>query len=109
MAKQPESRKVPLQAGRSSGIVVVGGGGHAKVVIAILRKLKSHHILGYTDLKNNGPLLGVPYLGSDRELLALSVGRKRLSVVLALGQVGLGRPRYELWTRLQSPSLSLPL
>jgi sugar O-acyltransferase (sialic acid O-acetyltransferase NeuD family) len=109
MANQPESRKVPLQAGRSNAIVVIGGGGHAKVVIAILRKLKSHHIRGYTDLKNNGAVLGVPYLGSDRELLALAVGRKKLSAVLALGQVGLGRPRYELWTRLQSSSLSFPL
>ena len=30
-------------------IVVVGGGGHAKVVISILRKLESYRILGYTD------------------------------------------------------------
>ena len=32
-------------------IVVIGGGGHAKVVISILRKLKRYRILGYTDLK----------------------------------------------------------
>ena len=30
-------------------IVVIGGGGHAKVVISILRKLKRYRILGYTD------------------------------------------------------------
>jgi sugar O-acyltransferase (sialic acid O-acetyltransferase NeuD family) len=90
-------------------IVVVGGGGHAKVVISILRKLKRHRILGYTDLQDNGAVAGAPYLGSDRELVALAVGRKKLNAVLALGQVGLGEPRYELWTRLHSLALSFPL
>jgi len=39
-------------------IVVIGGGGHAKVVIAILRKVRRHRILGYTDLHDHGTLLG---------------------------------------------------
>jgi len=90
-------------------IVVVGGGGHAKVVISILRKLKRHRILGYTDPRDNGTVLGAPYLGSDRGLTALAGGPKKLNVVLGLGQVGLGKPRYELWTRLHSPVLSFPL
>jgi UDP-perosamine 4-acetyltransferase len=90
-------------------IVVVGGGGHAKVVISILRKLERHRILGYTDLKDNGAVVGAPYLGSDRELAALAVGPKKLNAVIALGQVGLGKPRYELWKGLHSPALSFPL
>jgi sugar O-acyltransferase (sialic acid O-acetyltransferase NeuD family) len=93
-------------------IVVIGGGGHAKVVISILHKLKYYHILGYTDLKDHGSLAGVPYLGSDGELAALAVARKKLNAVLALGQVGLGGRRYELWTRLMRldlPALSFPL
>jgi UDP-perosamine 4-acetyltransferase len=90
-------------------IVVVGGGGHAKVVISILRKLKRYRILGYTDLKDSGAVAGAPYLGSDRELVALAVGPKKLNAVLALGQVGLGEQRYELWTRLYLPALFFPL
>jgi len=90
-------------------IVVIGGGGHAKVVISILRKLELYRILGYTDLKDNGTLSGVPYLGSDRELAALAVGPERLNAVLAVGQLGLGMHRCDLWTRLQSPALSFPL
>ena len=74
-------------------------------MISILRKLERHRILGYTDLKDNGALLGAPYLGSDCELAALASRAKKLNAVLALGQVGLGKPRYELWTRLQSPVL----
>ena len=109
MANQPEPRNAPVQVGRSGIIVVVGGGGHATVVISILRKLERYRILGYTDLKDNGSLLEAPYLGSDSELRALAAGNEKLNAVLALGQVGLGELRYKLWTRLQSPSLSFPL
>lgn len=109
MVNEPESRETLLQTGQSAdAIVVVGGGGHAKVVISILRKLKRHRILGYTDLKDNGALVGVSYLGSDRELVALSAGPKKLNAALAVGQVGLGEFRYELWMRLHSPALSFP-
>jgi UDP-perosamine 4-acetyltransferase len=90
-------------------IVLIGGGGHAKVVISILRKLERYRILGYTDLKDNGTLFGVPYLGTDRELAALAVGPEKLSAVLAVGQLGLGKHRCDLWTRLQFPALSFPL
>lgn len=90
-------------------IVVIGGGGHAKVVISILRKLKRFHILGYTDLQDNRAVLEAPYLGSDRELAALAVRSRKLNAVLAVGQVGLGEKRSELWMRLNSPALSFPL
>jgi sugar O-acyltransferase (sialic acid O-acetyltransferase NeuD family) len=89
-------------------IVVVGGGGHAKVVISILRKLGRHRILGYTDLKDNGALAGVPHLGSDHELAALAAASEALNVVVALGQVGLGERRHQLWMRVRSPALSFP-
>jgi sugar O-acyltransferase (sialic acid O-acetyltransferase NeuD family) len=89
-------------------IVVVGGGGHAKVVISILQKLKRHCVIGYTDLKDNGALLGTPYLGNDGDLAALAAPPKELMAVLALGQVGLGTARYELWSRLHSLSLCFP-
>ena len=54
-------------------------------------------------------MLGASYLGSDSELAALVVRPGKLNAVLALGQVGLGKPRYELWTRLHSITLSFPL
>ncbi len=44
-------------------IVVIGGGGHARVVLSILGKLKRFNILGYTDLADHGPLLGHLFSG----------------------------------------------
>jgi UDP-perosamine 4-acetyltransferase len=89
-------------------IVVIGGGGHAKVIVSILQKLKNCQIIGYTDLKNNGPLLGVPYLGSDDQLPALAAEPGAVNAALALGQVGLGNVRCELWSRLQPVALPFP-
>lgn len=89
-------------------IVVVGGGGHAKVVISILRKLPHYRILGYTDLKNNGVILRVPYLGSDQEVVFLAAGPRVLNAALAVGQVGLGQARSALWSRLHSETLQFP-
>jgi len=90
-------------------IVVIGGGGHAKVVIGILQKLKLHRILGYTDLKDNGPILGVSFLGSDDELYKLALERNGLNAALAVGQVGLGKCRCEIWERHQLLHLSFPM
>ncbi len=89
----------------TEAIVVIGGGGHAKVVISILRKLKYYRIVGYTDPKDKAAVAGVPYVGSDDVLSALP---KNLNAVIAVGQVGLGKQRYELWTRLRPLALCFP-
>jgi len=88
-------------------IVVIGGGGHAKVVISILRKLKAFHVIGYTDLKDNGTLFEASYLGDDNALARLAAGHG-LSAAIGVGQVGLGRMRSELYQRGLSLGLSFP-
>ena len=90
-------------------IVVIGGGGHAKVVLSILSKLRTYRIVGYTDLRDCGTLLGVPYLGSDTALESLAATSGTLNAVLAVGQIGLGHARSELWGRLRSLSMQFPL
>jgi sugar O-acyltransferase (sialic acid O-acetyltransferase NeuD family) len=89
-------------------IIVIGGGGHAKVVLSLLRRLGRYRVLGYSDLRDLGPVLGAPYLGADREIAALAAGAERLNVVIGVGQVGLGNRREELWLRLQSLPLQFP-
>jgi sugar O-acyltransferase (sialic acid O-acetyltransferase NeuD family) len=89
-------------------IIVVGGGGHAKVVISILKKLNRYSLLGYTDVTNRGAVLGVPHLGSDDELAARAADSKKICVALGVGQVGLGNKRYDIWTRLNLLSLPFP-
>ncbi|MGA9587102.1 MAG: acetyltransferase [Terracidiphilus sp.] len=89
-------------------IVIVGGGGHSKVIISIVQKLPHYRILGYTDRKDNGPVLGIPFLGSDHELGLFAVRPAKLAAVLAVGQVGSGKLRSDLFARLSTLDLRFP-
>ena len=58
-------------------LIFLGGGGHARSLIPeILGFIKTHNItvniLGYTDIKNNGEIYGVKYLGVDDIIYTLS-------------------------------------
>lgn len=108
MADEPQTRTLLDNPQTFDEIVVIGGGGHAKVVISILRKLNGPRILGYTDRMDHGAILGVPFIGPDRELASLEARPKKLAAVLAVGQVGLGEKRFKLWAELQLPSLYFP-
>jgi UDP-perosamine 4-acetyltransferase len=94
-------------------IVVVGGGGHAKVVISILKKCATYSILGYTDLIDNGSLLGVEYLGDDAVLEGIVRERPKCLAILGVGYVAISDIRKRLAERLgqlgfQSPVVMSP-
>jgi UDP-perosamine 4-acetyltransferase len=93
---------------RISGIVVIGGGGHAKVVISILKKLKTYTILGYADRIDKGELSGARYLGTDSEIAGMVSRSEITNGVLGVGQIGSGKSRYEIWRRLCSKLLAFP-
>lgn len=57
----------------------MGGGGHAKVLIGVLKKV-GYAVRGYTDMRDRGPILGIPYLGEDSALAGL-VGACSRSIV----------------------------
>jgi len=64
-------------------VVVVGGGGHAKVVIDSLRA-GGREVAGFTDSRAHAdPIAGAPHLGSDAYLDSLP--RTACEVVVALG------------------------
>ena len=48
--------------------IIVGGSGYAREVIAIVKSMNSYNWIGYTDVKDNGDLLEVKYLGDEEEL-----------------------------------------
>jgi sugar O-acyltransferase (sialic acid O-acetyltransferase NeuD family) len=88
--------------------IVVGGGGHARVVISILRKLEGCNVLGYTDQRDHGLVLGAPYLGPDSSLSSVISASRYPEAVLGVGQIGLGRRREDLWDRLAAYALRFP-
>lgn len=80
----PEVRERPIR--RSRTVVVLGGGGHAKVLISVVRKLP-WTILGYVDPRDVGPVLGVPHAGGDDVLPALLARNPGCAAAMGVGKV----------------------
>lgn len=72
--------------------VVIGGGGHAKVVIGLLTA-RSLPIEGYVENippHNGEDIFGVPCLGTDEALEAFPPGRARLAIGIGDGEIRAG-------------------
>jgi sugar O-acyltransferase (sialic acid O-acetyltransferase NeuD family) len=91
----------------SQSLVVIGGGGHARVVLSILQTLPDFTLAGYTDLEDRGALFGVRYLGPDTVLATLH-HTGNLAAAMGVGQVGLGDARRALWERLEPFGFAWP-
>ena len=86
--------------------VVVGGGGHASVLVDVLHRL-GHRVIGYTAPDPHGARLTVPYLGRDEEL-ADRVAVEDVIAVLGLGKVGVDDGRMTAWAILADQGLRFP-
>lgn len=89
-------------------IVVVGGGGHAKVIIDVLKRLSEYDVIGYTDVSDRGSILGIPYLGDDQILYKVVRSRGELYAALGIGYLNPSNRRKELAELLLSIGLELP-
>ena len=68
-------------------VIVVGGGGHAKVLIGTLL-LQNRSVLGFVDLnRSQPPVLGITNLGDDTVILGFAPDQVRL--VNGVGSIGL--------------------
>lgn len=68
-------------------IVVIGGGGHAKIIMSIIKKINNFKIVGYTDHENRGNILGINYLGNDEVLRQVKRNYPSSSVVIGIGML----------------------
>ena len=106
------SRAVPaplLARADGSALVIVGGGGHAAIVIDVIRALHAFRIVGLLDdaLAVGDDVSGVPVLGPVSELAAL---RER-GVVLAVNAIAGLRDRSvreTVWNRITDAGFGLP-
>ncbi|WP_339060489.1 acetyltransferase [Tepidibacillus marianensis] len=81
-------------------IIVIGGGGHAKVLIEILR-LQSAYILGITlPNHNQNTRFGLNVIGNDNEVLKYDP--KEIRLVNGIGSIGDTRKRQELYEYFKS-------
>ncbi len=88
-------------------IVVVGGGGHARVLMTVLRKT-SWEIVGYTDAEDRGVLLEAPYLGDDRLLPDIYRSHPACAGALGVGKISVSTTRSRLQLHIESLGFTFP-
>lgn len=88
-------------------IIIIGGGGHARSVLSVIKKGREFLPVGYVDVWDRGKILGVPWLGPDTMLKSL---RKRCRyAVMGLGSVDLSDKRRAVWKKVISSGFDLPV
>jgi sugar O-acyltransferase (sialic acid O-acetyltransferase NeuD family) len=90
-------------------LVLVGGGGHAKVLISVLKKSGSYELIGYTDVRDAGELLGIPYLGADSVLKKLKGTITNCCAAVAVGKVSVNEKRMRIFDRIVGLGFRLPV
>jgi UDP-perosamine 4-acetyltransferase len=87
-------------------LVIVGAGGHAKVVIEVFRALGGFRLVGLVDpAPPGGTVLGLPVLGGDEMLPAL----RREGVEAAFVALGHNRVRQRIGAELAGLGYALPV
>jgi sugar O-acyltransferase (sialic acid O-acetyltransferase NeuD family) len=88
-------------------VVVLGGGGHAKVLISVIGKLP-WTIAGYVDPRDAGPLLGVPYAGTDDELPTLLARHPGCAGAMGVGKVDASPRRARIQAEAEALGYRFP-
>ena len=86
-----------------TSVVVIGAGGHGRVLIAALRRLQiePHACLDASPEKRGQTLLGVPIVGGDDELPTLGTPA-RIALVNGIGYVNQPTGRVAVWSRFRA-------
>lgn len=80
-------------------VIVIGGGGHAKVLISTLLSQQSE-VLGFVDVRLPlQSILGIPHLGDDSEVLRYAPAQVRL--INGVGSVGSSDARRAVYERFR--------
>ena len=89
-------------------IIVIGGGGHAKVLMSVLQKA-GWNITGYTDIKEGQAVLGVPCLGGDHVLESMLDDYSKYNAVIGVGKIDYSNKRLVLQDRFEELGFHFPV
>lgn len=88
-------------------IVLIGGGGHCKVIIDILRKEKKYEIVGICDRNVGEKIMGVPVIGDDSVLPQLLKSGVE-NAFICIGALGNPHKRIKIMNNLMELGFKLP-
>jgi sugar O-acyltransferase (sialic acid O-acetyltransferase NeuD family) len=82
------------EGGSSRRVLILGAGGHGRVVLDILLQQGRHRVVGFLDNNadiHNRRIDGIPVLGAVDDLLAIATQQNADSVLVAIGDNGVRR------------------
>lgn len=90
-------------------IVILGGGGHAKVLIDLIRDSKDFEVIGILDscLGTNTQVMGTPVLGND-DLLPQLYQKGTIHVCIGIGSVQDNTKRKKLYDVVKNIGFHVP-
>ncbi len=90
-------------------IIIIGGGGHAKTVISLIKKIPSLQIVGYLDNEDHGDILSVRFLGDDSHLRTIKSKHKGCQAAIGVGYLAISEKRKEIKEMLEDHGFDLPV
>ena len=76
-------------------IIIIGGGGHAKVLISVIKKSLFFEVAGYVDFNDHNKILGAQYLGNDYNLNEI-FSHGIINAAIGVGQVNVTQKRFNI-------------
>lgn len=89
-------------------IVIIGGGGHAKVLICVIKKSSLFEVAGYVDIYDQGTILGIKYLGNDHKLKKF-FSQGIFNAAIGVGQVNVTQKRNEIVNKIKNVGFTFPV
>jgi len=90
-------------------LILIGGGGHCKVVISILKKLKNYEITGIVDnYKLNDSIKGIKVIGTDDDLEDIFKSGIKYALI-TVGSVKDNTKRYKLFNLVKKIGYKFPV
>ncbi len=90
-------------------ILIIGGGGHARSLISVIKKSKNFQIVGYVDFQDHGKLLDVPWIGTDKDLKSLKVKYRGLTAAIGVGSTNISIKRQNIFENLTKLGFIFPV
>jgi sugar O-acyltransferase (sialic acid O-acetyltransferase NeuD family) len=107
-----EIKSIPTQATNfyaANSIVIIGAGGHAKMVIDIIQQQRQFTIVGLTSNDSNGsPVFGLPILGKDEDVLENLYQKGVRFAAIGVGALKNPAFRIKIAEKLQKIGYQLP-
>jgi sugar O-acyltransferase (sialic acid O-acetyltransferase NeuD family) len=94
---------------KESSLILIGGGGHCKSCIDIIRSIGKYQIIGILDIpeKIGEQIEGYPIIASDDKIQELA--NQYDFFFITIGQIRTNIPRVRIYNRLKEISCNLPV